>query len=56
LNIGLLKKEMGLKSILKRKFLVTTVSSHPFPIAQNILNRDFSSLQIGGKWILDSLI
>ena len=51
--IGLLMKELGLKSILKRKFVVTTDSNHAFPIAENVLNRDFTSLQIGEKWISD---
>ena len=46
-------KEMGLKSVLKRKFMVTTDSNHTFPIAENVLNRDFESLQIGEKWISD---
>jgi len=52
--IGLLMKEMGLKSVLKRKFVATTDSNHAFPIAENVLNRDFDSLQIGEKWISDS--
>jgi putative transposase len=51
--IGLLMKEMGLKSVLKRKFVATTDSNHAFPIAENVLNRDFDSLQIGEKWISD---
>lgn len=51
--IGLLMKEMGLKSVLKRKFIVTTDSNHAFPIAENVLNGDFSSLKIGEKWISD---
>ncbi len=51
--IGLLMKEMGLKSVLKRKFVVTTDSNHVFPIAKNVLNRDFNSLQIGKKWVSD---
>lgn len=51
--IGLLMKEMGLKSVLKRKFVTTTDSNHAFPIAENVLNRDFDSLQIGEKWISD---
>lgn len=46
-------KEMGLKSVLKRKFVVTTDSNHTFSIAKNVLNRDFESLQIGKKWISD---
>lgn len=51
--IGLLMKEMGLKSVLRRKFVVTTDSNHAFPIAENVLNRNFESLQIGEKWISD---
>jgi putative transposase len=51
--IGLLMKEMGLKSILKSKFVVTTDSNHAFPIAENVLNRDFESLKVGEKWISD---
>jgi transposase InsO family protein len=51
--IRLLIKELGLKSILKSKFVVTTDSNYAFPIAQNVLNRDFSSLKIEEKWISD---
>jgi len=51
--IGLLRKEMGLKSVLKHKFLTTTDSNHTFPMAENVLNRDFESLQIVEKWISD---
>ena len=42
--ISLLMKEMGLKSVLKRKFITTTDSKHVFPIAENELNRNFTSL------------
>jgi putative transposase len=47
--IGILMKEMNLKSILKRKFVVTTDSKHTFPIFGNVLNRDFNSLKLGEK-------
>lgn len=46
-------REMGLKSILKRKFVITTDSKHSFPIADNILDRDFDSAKLGVKWISD---
>jgi len=45
---------MGLKSVLKRKFVVTTDSNHVYPIVKNVLNRDFNSLEIGEKWISDT--
>jgi len=51
--IGLLMKEMGLRSVLKRKFVVTTDSKHSFPIAKNILDRDFTSLKLGEKLVSD---
>jgi len=38
---------------LKRKFVVTTDSKHSFPIAKNILDRDFTSLKLGEKWVSD---
>ena len=43
--VGLLMKEMGLRSILKRRFVVTTDSNHQYLIAKNELNRDFYSLK-----------
>ena len=47
-------KELGLKSILSKKFRVsTTDSNHQFPIADNVLDRNFTSLQIGEKWVSD---
>lgn len=51
--VAVLMKEMGLVSVLKRKFVVTTDSDHSYPIAENILNRDFCSQIIGEKWVSD---
>ena len=51
--IALLMKEMGLRSVLKRKFVITTDSNHQYLIAKNELNRDFYSLKLGEKWVSD---
>jgi len=51
--VGFLMREMNLKSILKRKYIVTTDSKHVLPIAMNILERNFSSLVLGEKWVSD---
>ena len=51
--IGKLMQQMGLKSILKRKFITTTQSHHDNLVAKNVLNRDFTSTQIGQKWVSD---
>ena len=51
--VALLMKDMGLRSVLKRKFVVTTNSNHTNLISENLLNRDFMSLKIGEKWVSD---
>ena len=52
--VSSLMKALGLKSVLSKKFSVcTTDSKHQFPIADNVLDRDFKSLKIGEKWVSD---
>ena len=51
--VGVLMKQMGIRSILKRKFTITTDSNHSYPLAKNELDRDFSSLNLGEKWVSD---
>ena len=46
-------KEMGLRSVLKRKFVVTTDSNHDHLIAENELNREFYTFKLGEKWVSD---
>ncbi len=48
-----LMKEAGIRSIQKRKFKVTTDSKHNLPVAENILNRDFSASSTNMKWTSD---
>lgn len=33
--------------------MITTDSNHSLPVARNVLDRDFSSLELGKKWISD---
>ena len=52
--VGLLMKQLGLKSILSKKYRVqTTDSNHDYPITENVLNRNFSSSVLGQKWVSD---
>ena len=51
--IARLMKELGLRSVLRRKYVVTTHSKHAFPIAGNVLNRSFTTLNLGEKWVSD---
>ena len=51
--VARLMKKMGLRSVLRRKYVVTTESNHPFPLAKNVLNRDFTASKLGEKWVSD---
>jgi transposase InsO family protein len=51
--VASIMKEMGLRSVLRRKFIVTTDSNHTYPIADNVLNRSFESDTLGEKWVSD---
>jgi transposase InsO family protein len=48
-----LMKEAGIRSIQKRKFKVTTDSKHNLPVADNLLNRNFSASSTNTKWTAD---
>ncbi len=46
-------KAAGLRSIVRRKFRVTTDSKHSHPVADNILQRDFSVSAPNTAWVSD---
>ena len=46
-------KILGLKSVLRRKYFVTTDSNYSLLIAKNTISRDFTSLKIGKQWSSD---
>ena len=44
----------GIRSIVHKKFkVVTTVSKHNYPIAENLINRDFKATEPGKVWVSD---
>jgi transposase InsO family protein len=45
--------QLGIKAIAKRKFKVTTDSTHNNPVFENILNRDFTTTALNQKWVGD---
>lgn len=52
--IAYLMQKMGLRSVLSRKFKVyITDSNHSNPVAENKLNREFNSNELGRKWVSD---
>ena len=42
-----------LRSIVKKKFKITTDSSHELPVPENILDRDFKPGILGAFWVSD---
>jgi transposase InsO family protein len=46
-------RENNLRARWKRKRVKTTDSSHKYPVADNILNRDFHAEEGGMKWVSD---
>ena len=45
--------ENGIKSKVSKKFMATTNSNHKLPVAENILNRDFSVDKPNEKMVRD---
>src|SRR5437870_13657035 len=43
----------GLAARRRRRFRVTTQSRHPFPIAPNILARQFARTELDQAWVTD---
>ena len=53
-RIARLMKKVGLRSIMYKKFRVqTTESNHGYPVAKNLLNREFTADKPGQKWVSD---
>ena len=51
--VSKLMKEIGIKSLTKRRYVVTTNSNHKFNISQNILDRKFQVNELGKVWVSD---
>lgn len=50
-RVARLMRQLGLKSIHRRKFKVyTTDSKHNLPIASNVINQDFTASAVNQKW------
>jgi len=46
-------RQNGLSANSKKKWIATTDSCHTLPIAENILNREFTATEPGTKWVSD---
>jgi transposase InsO family protein len=52
-RVARLMSKLGICVQPKRKFKTTTDSNHPFPIAENVLNRNFTTQQPDQTWVAD---
>lgn len=52
-RIRRIMRENGLISALKTKFKATTNSNHNYPVAPNLLNKDFTAQAKNEKWVGD---
>lgn len=51
--VAKIMKENGLKSKVVKKYKATTNSNHKLPVAENILNREFTAEKPNQKWVSD---
>jgi len=52
-RVARLMRLSGIRAIGKRKYRVTTNSKHNYPVAENLLNRDFSADYPNEVWLSD---
>jgi transposase InsO family protein len=53
-RLARLMKKAQLKRVIQKKYVVdTTDSNHPYPVAENHLNRDFSPVGPAKAWVSD---
>lgn len=52
-RVARIMRKAKLRSIVKKKFKVTTDSIHKFPVPENVLERDFKPGILGAVWVSD---
>ncbi|MFD2285905.1 IS3 family transposase [Pedobacter petrophilus] len=52
-RVARLMRKFNIRSIVRKNWVSTTDSKHKYPVAENILNRDFYAARIGEKWVSD---
>ena len=52
-RVARLMRENGIRAKQKKKFKATTDSTHSYPVAPNLLERDFSARGPNQKWLAD---
>jgi transposase InsO family protein len=52
-RVARLMRAAGLRALLPRRFQVATDSKHALPVAQNLLNQDFTASKADERWAAD---
>lgn len=52
-TVAKLMRQAGIRSKTAKKFKATTNSNHSLPVAENLLNRDFTAERRNQKWVSD---
>lgn len=52
-RVARLMREQGLQGRFRRRFTSTTDGKHDRPVAENLLNRDFSAAKPNERWVTD---
>ncbi|CAM4434422.1 Transposase InsO and inactivated derivatives [Pedobacter westerhofensis] len=52
-RVARMMRKAKLRSIVKKKFKITTDSGHKLPVPENVLDRDFKPGVIGAVWVSD---
>jgi len=52
-RVARLMNQSGIRAVGKRKYRVTTQSKHSHPVAENLLNRNFSADKPNAAWLSD---
>ena len=52
-RVARIMQAAGIRARIPRRFIVTTDSKHNYPVAPNILNREFSTIRPGQVWVSD---
>jgi len=52
-RVARMMRKAKLRSIVKKKFKITTDSSHKFPVPENVLDRDFKPGVLSAAWVSD---
>jgi putative transposase len=51
--VAKLMRIAGLRSKVKKKYRITTDSNHKYPVAENLLKREFNPERINKVWVSD---